>query len=90
MREELVIPRFLNTAMSGGTITIHGDGLQFRNYVYIEDLAAAHILALKDATSGQVFNLEGPEPVSIRHIAEVVREPDRSAARDRVCGRPPG
>jgi UDP-glucose 4-epimerase len=74
MRDELVIPRFLNSAMSSGKITVHGDGLQFRNYVYIEDLAAAHVLALEDAASGQVFNLEGPEPVSIRHIAEVARD----------------
>jgi UDP-glucose 4-epimerase len=74
MREELVIPRFVRAAMAGEKITIHGDGLQFRNYVYVEDLADAHVRALGDAGENQAFNLEGPEEVSIRHIAEVVRE----------------
>ncbi len=74
MRDELVIPRFLNSAMSTRKITIEGDGLQFRNFVYVEDLAAAHILALGEAAKGQVFNLEGREPVSIRRIAEAARD----------------
>ncbi len=74
MREELVIPRFTRRAIEGTPITIHGDGLQFRNYVYVEDLADAHVLALGDSAANQILNLEGPEPVSIRRIAEVVRD----------------
>jgi UDP-glucose 4-epimerase len=74
MREELVIPRFTRSAFEGTPITIHGDGLQFRNYVYVEDLAEAHLLALGEAATNQILNLEGPEPVSIRRIAEVVRD----------------
>jgi UDP-glucose 4-epimerase len=74
MRKELVIPQFLARARTGRTITIQGDGLQFRNYVYVEDLAAAHVLALGDAGTDQIFNLEGPAPVSIRHVAELACE----------------
>jgi UDP-glucose 4-epimerase len=74
MREELVIPRFVRAALAGEKITIHGDGLQFRNYVYVEDMADAHLRMLADAGENQVFNLEGPEEVSIRRIAEVVRD----------------
>jgi len=89
MRDELVIPRFLNSARSSGKITVHGDGLQFRNYVYVEDLAAAHVLALEDAASMQVFNLEGPEPVSICQIAEVARDLiDPGAQIEFVAARP--
>ena len=43
MREALVIPRFVRTALDGGTITINGDGAEFRAYVEIDDLIeAAH------------------------------------------------
>ena len=73
MRDELVIPRFVRAALAGEKITIHGDGLQFRNYVYVEDLADAHLLALADVGANQVFNLEGPAPVSIRDVAEAAR-----------------
>jgi UDP-glucose 4-epimerase len=73
MREELVIPRFVSSARDGARITIQGDGLQYRNYLYVEDLADAHVLALGDAAVNQVFNLEGPAPVSIRDVAETAR-----------------
>jgi UDP-glucose 4-epimerase len=74
MRRELVIPCFLQSARADGKLTIHGDGLQFRNYLYVADLAAAHVLALSPVGARQVFNLEGPEAVSIRRIAELARD----------------
>ncbi len=73
MRPELVIPRFVSNALAGHHLTIHGDGLQFRNWVYVEDLAEAHLRALGPAGVNQVFNLEGPEPVSVRRLAETVQ-----------------
>jgi UDP-glucose 4-epimerase len=90
MRSELVIPRFLDRARTGGRITVHGDGLQFRNYVYVDDLAAAHLLALGDAGAGQIFNLEGPAPVSIRHVAELVCELVNPRARVEFVAARPG
>jgi UDP-glucose 4-epimerase len=72
MRDELVIPRFVRMALAGETITVAGDGHQFRNYVYVEDLAEAHVLALDPAARGEVFNLEGPQPVSIRAMVEAL------------------
>jgi UDP-glucose 4-epimerase len=89
MREELVIPRFVRNALQGRTLIIHGDGLQFRNYVYVEDLAEAHLLALKEKGANQVFNLEGPEPISIQRMAEVVRDlVDRTLGIEFVPARP--
>jgi UDP-glucose 4-epimerase len=73
MREELVIPRFVDHALRRDKLTIYGDGLQFRNYVYVEDLAEAHLRVFDDRATDQIINLEGPEPVSIRRAAEVVR-----------------
>lgn len=74
MRDELVIARFVRMARAGQLITIHGDGSQVRNYVYVEDLAAAHVLALADAAENEVISLEGAEPVSVRRIVEAVRD----------------
>jgi UDP-glucose 4-epimerase len=79
MRDELVIPRFVQAGLDGETISIEGDGSQYRNYVYIEDLARAHVLALEEPAENEVINLEGSEGVSIRRIAETVRS---------VLGRP--
>ncbi len=74
MREQLVIPRFVGMALNGETITVHGDGSQFRNYVYVEDLADAHVLALSDDAKNEVFNLEGAEPITIRRVTEAIRD----------------
>jgi UDP-glucose 4-epimerase len=74
MREQLVIPRFVQMALDGKTITVHGDGSQFRNYVYVEDLADAHVLALSEDAENDVFNLEGAEPITIRRITEAIRD----------------
>jgi UDP-glucose 4-epimerase len=74
MREELVVARFVRAALDGQPITIAGTGEQQRNYVYVEDLADAHVRALAPAAADQVLALEGGTPVSVREIAETVRE----------------
>jgi UDP-glucose 4-epimerase len=74
MREQLVIPRFVRMALDGEPITVHGDGSQFRNYVYVEDLADAHVLALSEDAENEVFNLEGAEPITIRRVTEAIRD----------------
>jgi UDP-glucose 4-epimerase len=74
MREELVIPIFVRKAFAGQPLTIQGDGRQYRNYIYIDDLAAAHMLALRPEAENQVYNLEGPWPVSVKEVAETIRK----------------
>jgi UDP-glucose 4-epimerase len=72
MRDELVIPIFIRKALRGETITIQGDGSQYRNYVYIDDLARAHMLSMGAKAENQVYNLEGPEKVTIKDIADTI------------------
>jgi UDP-glucose 4-epimerase len=74
MSENFVIPRFVHQALEGETNTVHGDGSQFRNYVYVDDLADAHLAALSGDAENEVFNLKGPEPITIRRVAEEVRD----------------
>jgi len=74
MREELVVARFVQAVQAGGPITIAGTGEQQRNYVYVEDLADAHVRALAPAAAGQVLALEGGTPVSVREIADTVQQ----------------
>jgi UDP-glucose 4-epimerase len=71
MRPALVIPRFVEAALAGERLTINGDGSQYRNYVYVEDLADAHVMAMRsDAAANATFNLEGPDPISLRRMVE--------------------
>src|SRR5581483_11879619 len=79
MRDSLVIPKFVGMALRNEPLTIQGDGSQYRNYVYVEDLAEAHVLALRPEATNQTFNLEGREKISIRSMVESIGE---------VLGRP--
>src|SRR5215469_7108622 len=74
MREALVVARFVRAAMTGQPITIAGTGEQQRNYVFVGDIADAHVRALSPAAADQVLALEGGTPVSVREIADTVRE----------------
>jgi UDP-glucose 4-epimerase len=74
MREELVIPIFIHKALKGEPIVIQGDGSQYRNYVYIDDLARAHLLAMSARAENQVYNLEGAKRISIRDIATAINK----------------
>ena len=74
MRKELVIPIFLKKAFNNEPITIAGDGSQYRNFIYVEDLAEAHIKALNDKAENQILNVEGMRRISIKEIAETIRK----------------
>jgi UDP-glucose 4-epimerase len=73
MRPSLVIPIFIRKALSGDPMTVAGDGSQHRKFVYVEDLAEAHVLALAPEAENQTYNVDGSEEVSILRIAETVR-----------------
>jgi UDP-glucose 4-epimerase len=74
MRSDLVVAAFLLRAMRGEPLRIDGDGSQERRFVYVEDLAAAHVLALKPVAENRTYNLESNEATSIRTLAEAVRD----------------
>jgi len=70
----LALRTFLDNAFSGKPIKIFGDGTATRQFVYVEDLANAHVMALKREASGQTYNLEGDRKIQIRELAETVRQ----------------
>ena len=74
MRSDLVVAAFLERALRGEALRIDGDGAQERSFVYVEDLAAAHVLALAPVAENRTYNLEANEPISIRRLAETVGE----------------
>jgi UDP-glucose 4-epimerase len=72
MRDALVVAKFVQAALDGQPITIAGEGRQTRNYVYVRDLAAAHVLALSPTAEDETIALEGTTPISVRQIADTV------------------
>ena len=71
-RPSAVIPIFVSKALRGEALTIAGDGLQTRRFVYVEDLARGVVAGVEHGEDGRVYNLAGDETVTIRELAEVV------------------
>ena len=69
-----VLAAFVKRAFDGEALTIFGEGDQFRNFIYVEDLAEGNVAALGDAAINQTYNLEGKRPITVREVAETVRE----------------
>jgi UDP-glucose 4-epimerase len=73
-RPGAVIPIFVDKAINGNPLTLQGDGMQFRKFIYVDDLAEGIVAALKPVAINQTYNLDGHQKVSIREIAETVQK----------------
>jgi UDP-glucose 4-epimerase len=70
----MVIPRFVQNAVAGVPLEIHGDGTQTRSFCHVQDTIRA-LKGLMDerSISGQIFNVGSTERVSILELADRVR-----------------
>jgi nucleoside-diphosphate-sugar epimerase len=76
-----VIPRFVEAALEGRELEVHGDGQQGRDFVSVRDVARANIAAATAAqVEARVFNVGSGGMITILDLARVVGE---------VVGRPP-
>lgn len=73
-RDGAVIPIFVSKALDGKSLTIAGDGSQFRKFIYVEDLAEGNVLALKSIAKNKIYNLDGDKKITIKQIAETIQK----------------
>ncbi len=72
-RYGMVVPRFLRQALSGQSLSVHGDGTQSRSFSYVSDIVEWLLrLASNDTAVGQVLNLGNPREITITALAERV------------------
>jgi UDP-glucose 4-epimerase len=65
-----VIPAFIEAMLQGRPATIHGEGNQSRDFVYIGDVVRANLLAAERAEAvGGVYNIGSGASVTIRELA---------------------
>jgi dTDP-glucose 4,6-dehydratase len=66
-----VIPRFVDTAMKGQKLTLYGDGMHRRQWLWVEDHAEA-LLFLMEAQypSGEVFHIAGGQELTNLELAK--------------------
>ncbi len=70
-----VVPYFLRQALRGGTLVVHGDGTQTRDYVYVDDVVSAMVAASTAPNiDGLVINVGSGTEISVRDLVKQVLE----------------
>ena len=68
---EKLIPLCILNALAGDPLPVYGDGLQVRNWLWVDDFASAIDIVLERGQPGQVYNVGGPDEMT--NIAVVKR-----------------
>jgi UDP-glucose 4-epimerase len=75
----MVIPRFVERALAGEPLEIHGDGTQTRCFCHVADtVRALSALMGTPETSGEIYNVGSQQSISILDLARRVVEMTRS------------
>jgi UDP-glucose 4,6-dehydratase len=69
---EKLIPKFTNQLMKGLPLTIHGDGTNTRNFLYVTDVATAFDIIMHKGTPGHVYNIGGKNEIPNIGVAKTL------------------
>jgi UDP-glucose 4-epimerase len=72
--DALVVGAFFHRRKSGDSLTIHGDGSNERDFIYVKDVAAAFWSAAQSDLRGEVLNVGSGKTTSILDLAKMVDE----------------
>jgi len=68
-----LIPNFLRQAVRGGTLVVHGDGKQTRDFLYVSDVVRAMVAASTAPNLNQaIINVGSGEETSVRTVAQQI------------------
>ena len=84
-----VVAIFSRMMLSGQTPIIFGDGGQTRDYVYVQDVARAHVLAVEKQITGAVNIGTGIE-TDVNQLAELIAEYCNYEGKTRYAPQRPG
>jgi len=69
---EKIIPKFINQLDRDMPLTIHGDGSNTRNFLYVKDVANAFDVILHKGKVGHVYNIGGKNEISNLNVAKLM------------------
>ncbi len=80
-RYGMVVPRFINRAVSGKPIIVVGDGKQMRSFCDVRDtVAALNLLMNNPASYGQIVNVGSNREITILELADLIRSVANSSS----------
>ena len=71
---EKLIPLCVLNALAGDPLPVYGDGKQVRNWLFVEDFAAAINAVLVEGRAGEAYNVGGPDELPNLEVVERILE----------------
>ncbi len=70
-----VVPRFLQQALTGGSVVLFGGGEQTRDFIFVDDVVEALVrAATAEHVNRSIINIGSGKETSIRALVEQIRE----------------
>jgi dTDP-glucose 4,6-dehydratase len=69
---EKVIPLFVTNLLDGHKVPLYGDGLNIRDWIYVEDNCSGVDLVLRKGEIGEIYNIGGGNETTNRELTEKV------------------
>src|ERR1035437_453184 len=66
------VPIFIDRAVKNLPITIHGDGEQTRDFIYVKDIVAANVFFATQSPATGVFNVAYGQRITINELATTI------------------
>jgi len=89
MRSALAVYIFIEKALKGERLPIHGTGKQTRCFIYVDDLVDGLLRLITSGVTNEVFNMAGAEELSVLELAtkviDLVGDGDLEFVADRPC-----
>jgi dTDP-glucose 4,6-dehydratase len=67
-----MIPLFVTNLMEGKQVPLYGDGMNIRDWLYVEDHCDAIWTVLNKGRFGEVYNIGGNNEITNRKITETI------------------
>jgi dTDP-glucose 4,6-dehydratase len=71
---EKLIPLMVLNALHGDRLPVYGDGMQVRNWIYVEDFARGIGTVLERGAPGEVYNVGGPDETTNLEVVQRIVE----------------
>ena len=69
-----VVPRFISRTLAGESPIIYGDGEQSRDFIFVEDVVAANLLAAASDVQGTHLNVASGQAFTVNEVARMINE----------------
>lgn len=73
-RPDMAIYKFTHAISKGEEVIVYGDGIQIRDFTYVDDIVEATLLAAESEFAEEVFNIGSGNRISVNELIRQIEE----------------